>query len=111
VSFNIDSIQRALEPAAPAAARVDALPSAPPHEVLGAIAAADRIYQELALDGHELHFQQDPRSSRVTIQLRDLTGKALRTITPSEALEIACERMRRVTAVKLAGDPSATRPR
>ena len=42
-----------------------------------------------ALRGRELHFEPNPATGRVVIQVRDLDGRVLRTVTPSEALSIA----------------------
>jgi FlaG protein len=63
------------------------LPPMPPPEVLDAIgAAADRV-DAMAAEHRELHFERDPESGRVVVQVRDLaTREILRTIPPSEAL-------------------------
>ena len=60
----------------------------PPAEVLDAIgAAADRV-DELAADYRELHFSVDD-AGRVVIEVRDLEdGRVIRTILPSEALDV-----------------------
>jgi flagellar protein FlaG len=63
------------------------IPATPPAEVLDAIgAAADRV-DAMAAQHRELHFERDPESGRVIVQVRDLaTREIVRTIPPSEAL-------------------------
>jgi hypothetical protein len=63
------------------------IPATPPAEVLDAIgAAADRV-DAMAAQRRELHFEHDPESGRVIVQVRDLaTREVVRTIPPSEAL-------------------------
>jgi hypothetical protein len=63
------------------------VPPSPPPEVLDAIGeAADRV-DAMAAQHRELHFERDPDSGRVIVQVRDLaTGEIVRTIPPSEAL-------------------------
>lgn len=73
--------------AAPAAD--DGIPSVPPPEVLEAIDAASRAYRTLQAQGRELRFAVDEASGRVTVEVRDLYGNVLRTIPPSEALDVA----------------------
>jgi hypothetical protein len=64
------------------------LPPSPPPEVLDEIgAAADRAH-ELATLNRELHFRQDKESGRVIVEVRDLEGTLIRTIPPSEALNV-----------------------
>lgn len=68
---------------------VDVIPERPPREVLDAIDAASRAYQKLRAQGRELHFAQDADSGRLTIEVRDLDGRLLRTIPPSRLLDVA----------------------
>jgi uncharacterized FlaG/YvyC family protein len=43
----------------------------------------------MAAQNRELHFERDPQSGRVVVQVRDLaTREVVRTIPPSEALGI-----------------------
>jgi uncharacterized FlaG/YvyC family protein len=64
------------------------LPASPPPEILDEIgAAADRVDALAALD-RELHFRKDKESGRVIIEVRDFEGNVLRTIPPSEALDV-----------------------
>jgi flagellar protein FlaG len=64
------------------------LPPSPPAEILDEIgAAADRAH-ELATQNRELHFRKDEKSGRVVVEVRDLEGTVIRTIPPSEALNV-----------------------
>ncbi len=49
--------------------------------------ALDRV-RELAADDRELHFRKDEATGRVIVEVRDLDGNVLRTIPPSEALDV-----------------------
>ncbi len=68
----------------------DAIPDAPPPEVLEAMDAAGRVARELHATGRELRFTppEDP-VGRVLVEVCDLDGNVLRTIPPSEALDAA----------------------
>jgi FlaG protein len=86
------SFQAKLAAARPAAPvdRVDVgVPGAPPAQVLDAVGvAADRV-DALAAANRELHFERDPDTGRVIVQVRDLaSGEVLRTIPPSRALDV-----------------------
>jgi hypothetical protein len=67
------------------------VPASPPAEVLDAIDAAGRVARELHAQGRELRFTPPAPGSgeRVRIELRDLDGHVLRTIPPSELLDVA----------------------
>ena len=67
---------------------VDALPSRPPIEVLREMELASRRYDELQAQRRELRFSHDPTQNRVVVEVRDLEGNVLRTIPPSEALDV-----------------------
>jgi hypothetical protein len=74
---------------APAAdAAVVSLPASPPEEVRNAVGAAAARAAELRAQNRELHFEKDPSSGRVIIEVRDLAGNVIRTIPPSRALDI-----------------------
>lgn len=75
-------------PVAPSVS-LETFPSAPPREVLDEMASAARVHDALRAQGRELHFAHDSGSGRMTVQVRDSGGRVLRTISPSEALEIA----------------------
>jgi hypothetical protein len=68
-----------------------AIPASPPPEVLEAIDAAGRVARELHETGRELRFVPPPEGSggRVRVEVRDLDGNVLRTIPPSELLDVA----------------------
>lgn len=69
------------------------IPASPPPEVLEAMSAAGRVAQELHAQGRELRFVTPAESGadggRVRIEVTDLDGDVLRTIPPSEALDVA----------------------
>ncbi len=60
----------------------------PPPEVLDQVAAAGRISREMREIGHELRFSKD-QEGRVTVELSDRKGKTVKSMSISEALEIA----------------------
>jgi hypothetical protein len=64
------------------------VPATPPREVLDEVDKASEIAHKLAADNRELHFEMDEKSKRVIIQVKDLDGKVIRTIPPSEALSV-----------------------
>ena len=86
--FSLD-LARTPAPAAPATDTVElSLPALPPSEILDEIgAAADRVDELAALD-RELHFHKDKESGRIIIEVRDFEGNVIRTIPPSEALDV-----------------------
>ena len=59
------------------------------HDVWGEVQHAALVWASLRAQGRELHFEPSPETGRVVIQVRDLDGQVLRTVTPSEALSIA----------------------
>lgn len=65
------------------------VPDGPPPEVLEAMNAAARCFEELHEQGRELRFAHDPESGRVTIDVCDLDGNVLRAIPPSRVLDLA----------------------
>jgi hypothetical protein len=60
----------------------------PPPEVLDEVDAAAARAEALAAANRELHFRLDDDSGRVVVEVRDLDGNVVRTIPPSEALDI-----------------------
>ncbi len=72
-----------------ASVSLQTFPSSPPQTVLDEMASAARVHDTLRSQGRELHFAHDSQSGRMTIEVRDNGGQVLRTISPSEALEIA----------------------
>jgi flagellar protein FlaG len=67
------------------------IPAGPPPEVLEAMDAAGRVARELHEQGRELHFTPPAEGSngRVRVDVCDLDGNVLRTIPPSELLDVA----------------------
>jgi FlaG protein len=86
--FAVDLARATAKPAPAADAALVALPAAPPHEVREAIGAAAARAAELRSQNRELHFEKDPSSGRVVVQVRDLAGNVIRTIPPSQALDV-----------------------
>lgn len=70
------------------AAEIGGIPAAPPPDALREVQRAAARAEELWLDKRELHFAMDDDSGRVIVQVRDLEGHVIRTIPPSEALDI-----------------------
>ena len=64
------------------------IPPSPPPDVLREVKDAGRRAEELWLAQRELHFSVDDDTGRVIVQVRDLEGRVIRTIPPSEALDI-----------------------
>ena len=60
----------------------------PPPEVLDQVAAAGRISREMRESGHELRFSNG-KEGRVTVELEDREGKTVKSMSISEALEVA----------------------
>jgi uncharacterized FlaG/YvyC family protein len=64
------------------------IPATPPAEALDAVGAAADRAAELRANNRELHFHKDEESGRVIVEVRDLDGNVIRTIPPSQALEV-----------------------
>jgi hypothetical protein len=47
------------------------------------------VWEDLHADGRELHFDLDPQSGRLTIEMRDLEGNGMTAVSPSKVLSIA----------------------
>jgi flagellar protein FlaG len=77
-------------PPAPVADPVtsDVIPASPPPEVQEQVTAALQRAHDLFSENRELHFAKDPETGRIVVQVRDLQGNVVRTIPPSEALEV-----------------------
>ncbi len=75
---------------APAAAPVtaDVIPASPPPEVQAQVSEALQRAHDLFSENRELHFAKDPETDRIVVQVRDLEGNVVRTVPPSEALEV-----------------------
>ena len=66
----------------------DVIPSSPPPDVLAEVDAAWERTGQLAAQNRELHFARDEATGRMIIQVRTLDGEVLRTIPPSEMLNV-----------------------
>jgi len=62
---------------------------AAPPEVLDEVAEAGRLHDELRREGHVLAFLPTAPGNAPAIELRDLRGNTLRTLTTAEAFAIA----------------------
>jgi hypothetical protein len=71
------------------AVNVSTMPVAPPPEVMDAISAASRAYDQLASTGHQMRFATDPGTGRMSIQLQDPDGNTIGSLKPSHVLAIA----------------------
>ena len=69
-------------------AEIGGIPAVPPEDALREVDRAAARADELWRDKRELHFAMDEESGRVIVQVRDLDGRVIRTIPPSEALDV-----------------------
>jgi hypothetical protein len=68
---------------------LDTLPSTPPPEVLAQIETAGATYERLRSEGYELRYAHDGQSRKTTAELLDGTGMVVKTLSASEAVELA----------------------
>ena len=73
----------------PVAAGSSDIPVAPPAEVMRDVEAAARRADWMREQGQELHFEIDPDTRRVRVEVRNLNGEVVRVIPASEGLAIA----------------------
>jgi flagellar protein FlaG len=66
----------------------DVLPTAPPSEVSEEVGLAFLRAEALAAADRQLHFAKDEASGRIIVEVRALDGTLIRTIPPSEALDV-----------------------
>jgi hypothetical protein len=71
------------------AVEVDTMPASPPDEVMTAISAASSAYDRLEAGGQHLHFALDEPNRGLSVEVHDLSGNVLSTISPSDVLAIA----------------------
>ena len=71
-----------------ASVTVETIPASPPPDLLEEMQEAARVADKLRSMQRELHFEPQP-NGRVIVQVRDLDGNVIRTIPPSQALDIA----------------------
>jgi hypothetical protein len=67
----------------------DHLPESPPPEVRRAIEAASEVFDVLSATGQQVHFEFDQGAHAFEVELRDLAGNPLSTLSPSDALQLA----------------------
>jgi hypothetical protein len=91
MNLQTDPLRRTGSPTRGAAAPLPAetIPALPPAEVLDAMGAAGDAYDRLKTSGRRLHFETDPATGRLTIQLLDDDGHLLTTLPPSKVLDLA----------------------
>lgn len=68
---------------------IESFPQMPPPEVTQAISVASRAYEQLSATGQQLHFRVQGATGSLAVELQDLDGNPLSTISASEALRIA----------------------
>lgn len=68
---------------------LDALPSAPPPDVVAQIQTAGANYENLRARGYEVHYSYDAQARKTTVQLLDASGTVVKTLSPAEAVELA----------------------
>jgi flagellar protein FlaG len=71
-----------------ASVTVETIPASPPPDLLQQMEDAAKVADKLRSMQRELHFEPQP-NGRVIVQVRDLEGNVIRTIPPSQALDIA----------------------
>jgi flagellar protein FlaG len=64
-------------------------PEWPPQRVWREVDNAAQVWDDLHEHGCEVHFDLDENSGRLAIEMRDLEGNVLKTLSPSGALGIA----------------------
>jgi flagellar protein FlaG len=77
-----------VEQTGPALDTSDVIPASPPPEVLAEVDAAWERADALAAQNRELHFARDASTGRLVIEVRTLDGEVVKTIPPSEALNV-----------------------
>lgn len=66
-----------------------AIEAGPPPEVRAEVQAAVRSADRLQEQGRRLHFEHDPQTGDLRIELRDLEGNVLRRVPPAEVFDFA----------------------
>ncbi|HZE14544.1 MAG TPA: flagellar protein FlaG [Mycobacterium sp.] len=70
-------------------ASADDIPASPPPEVLDAMGTAADAYDRMKTAGRRLHFETDPATGRLTVQVLDPEGNVITTLPPSKVLDLA----------------------
>ena len=71
------------------AVRLDTIPSQPPESLHADTGCRAQRVDDLHAEGRELHFAYDKDSGRVQVEVRDLSGNVMRTMSPSAMLDVA----------------------
>jgi uncharacterized FlaG/YvyC family protein len=71
------------------AVKLDTIPASPPPEVMQAVSKAAEVHQQLRASGWELRFSIHDTTGKVSVEVHDLRGNVVRTLTPGEALAVA----------------------
>jgi hypothetical protein len=66
-----------------------AVEAGPPPEVRAEVQAALRSADRLQEQGRRLHFEHDPQTGDLRIELRDVEGNVLRRVPPGEVFDFA----------------------
>jgi hypothetical protein len=67
----------------------DDIPARPPREVLDAIAAAHQAYERLEKSGRHVRFDLNEATGRLAIELTDISGTLLWSLSAHAVLELA----------------------
>jgi hypothetical protein len=64
-------------------------PEWPPQRVWREVDDAAEVWDDLHARGRQVHFEIEEATGRLAIEMRDLDGNVLETLSPSETLAIA----------------------
>lgn len=76
-------------PKSEAPVSLDTIPTSPPPAVLEQVQAAGKSYEALKAQGFVVRYTHDSGSRKTTATLHDRSGAVVRTLSPSEAIELA----------------------
>lgn len=68
---------------------LDALPSAPPPDVVAQIQTAGANYESLRAQGYDVRYSYDEQTRKTTVELLDGSGTVMKALSPAEAVELA----------------------
>jgi hypothetical protein len=68
---------------------LDMIPPVPPAEVLQQIALAADSYDKLLQSGVHLHFETDPQTGKLSVQVQDVRGNVIGTVPAAKVLDLA----------------------
>jgi hypothetical protein len=71
------------------ARNICSVPPTPPPEVLDGVGAAARAYDRLTANGVRLHFHVDDDTGAVAVDVVDMQGTVLGSLTSGQVLELA----------------------